>query len=258
MAASPVQDMALVPAAERELDLQSRLVDLASNPNFNADTLKTLVDMMERGKDRAAIEEFNRAFAQMQFDLPEIAETGEIKVNGAVRSKYSKFEDIQRILKPILHAHGFSLSFRNSFPEPKTIEVTAILRHVAGHSAENSFRCQDDSGGSMNDIQRRGSAQSYAMRYATIGLVNITTGDKSMKDDDGARSQRPEPPADYEASLNLLSKAAAKGQESFRREWNEVYKVRRDICDYILKHDKAKHEGMKAVAQSFDRAKAGK
>jgi hypothetical protein len=93
--------------------------------------------------------------------------------DGKQISKYSKWEDIQRAIKPLLKAHGFTLSFSNNFPSPREIEVVAILTHKDGHHTENAFRLTADETGHKNDNQALGSSQSYGMRYATLGLLNM-------------------------------------------------------------------------------------
>ena len=209
-------------------DLQNRLIDLASDKDFNPETLRALIDMKERSEDRSAREQFNAAFASMQPEIPEIAENGAIVVKGERRSKYSRWEDMKQVITPILHKHGFALNFRNSFPEPGKIEVTAILRHKAGHSEENPFRCKADDSGAKNDIQALGSSQSYAMRYATIGLLNITTRDKQGRDDDGERSERPKEPEGYEKFKAAMEDAAMIGQAD--ATWKAADPVCRKFC----------------------------
>lgn len=209
-------------------DLQNRLIDLASDKDFKPETLRALIEMKERSEDRSAREQFNAAFAEMQPEIPEIAENGAIVVKGERRSKYSRWEDMKQVITPILHKHGFALNFRNSFPEPGKIEVTAILRHKSGHSEENPFRCKADDSGAKNDIQALGSSQSYAMRYATIGLLNITTRDKQGRDDDGERSERPKEPEGYEKFKAAMEDAAMIGQAD--ATWKAADPVCRKFC----------------------------
>src|SRR6185369_5835910 len=65
---SPKQEL-LVPEAPTTAvavpDLQNRLIDLASDKDFNPETLRALIEMKERSEDRSAREQFNAAFASM-------------------------------------------------------------------------------------------------------------------------------------------------------------------------------------------------
>lgn len=235
--------------AMAKVDMSVELIRLASDPQFNPATLQALIDMHERAETKAAKEAFNAAFSAMQADLPVIDKRGAITVKGEQRSKYSRWQDIQRVILPILHRHGFSLSFRNTFPEAKTIEVTAILRHAQGHEAENSFRAKADDTGSKNDIQAIGSSQSYAQRYATIGLLNIQCDDKTMRDDDGEGSDKPEAPKGYDVFMDDLAASADEGPDAFSTAWKDATKKSKALTDYALKHDRKRLEGFKVIAQ---------
>lgn len=228
--ASPVKDVALV---QQPSDVQLKIIELASNPNFSADTMQALIAMHERAESKAAEQAFNSAFAEMQAELPVIDKNGSIIVKQETRSKYAKWDHIQQILRPILQKYGFSLSFRNSFPQPGFIEVTAVLRHRGGHAEENPFRCKADDSGMKNDIQALGSGQSYAMRYATVGILNLQTSEKSMADDDGAATGRPQPPSGYEQFKAAMQDAAMEGY--LDSAWKQAELIHRK---YAAEHDK--------------------
>src|SRR5688500_14546934 len=92
----PVDLMAYVQVIERA----------AANPEVDVAKLEKLLELQERILARHAETAFNSAFAEMQSEMPTIAENGEIKVSGVVRSRYALFEDINDTVKPILKAHG--------------------------------------------------------------------------------------------------------------------------------------------------------
>lgn len=154
----------------------------ASDPNIDIDKFERLMQMHERIMAKNAEAQFNAAFSEMQSEIPVITEKGEIKVNGEIRSRYAKNEDIQETIKPILKAHGFSLSFRNEFPEAGRIKTIGTLAHKAGHKIEGEFVSKADTSGSKNEVQSYGSSSSYGKRYVTEGLLNIVS---RGQDDDG-------------------------------------------------------------------------
>ncbi len=247
-----VKDMALVPAEDiKPASLVQIIERMASDPTVDIDKFERFMAMHERMIANQARSEFFAAFANMQGDIPQITGlTGKVTSGPMNGSTYATNEDVQRIVRPVLQRHGFGLTFRTEFPTPTTVKIIGILGHKGGHVEQTEFVSAADNTGSKNAVQALGSTISYGIRYTSRALLNITSGEV---DDDGQRSGKPEPPEDYEKSIDLLSAAAAKGQRAFRTEWDSTYKVRRDICDYILKHDKGKHEGMKAVAQNIDR-----
>lgn len=155
----------------------------ASNPNVDVNKLEKLLDMQERVLSRRAEVAFNGAFAEMQSQLPVIAENGQIKIGNEIRSKYALFEDINETCKPILKQHGFALTFKTA-TEKGAATVTGILMHKEGHRESTEITLEADTSGSKNSVQSIGSSISYAKRYCLCALLNITS---RGEDDDGAR-----------------------------------------------------------------------
>jgi hypothetical protein len=166
----------------------------ASDPNFDADKMDRMLQMHERLLDRRAAMEFNQAFAEMQPQLPVIDRKGRILIeakDGKViqNTAYAKWEDIWKVIQPILNAHGFGLSFKPGVAPDGKITVTAILRHRGGHQDEATVTLPYDSSGSKNSVQAVGSSNTYGKRYAACDLLNIVT---EGQDDDGKTAGEPE------------------------------------------------------------------
>lgn len=153
----------------------------AADPNTDVDKLERLLGMYERIKGQSAKAEYFAAMSAMQDDLPAIQERGEIKIGQGPGQKYALWEDINAVIKPVLKAHGFALSFRTGIAEGK-ITVTGVLSHRGGHSEETTMHLPTDTSGSKNAVQAVGSSTSYGKRYVASALLNLTTGDV---DDDG-------------------------------------------------------------------------
>lgn len=154
---------------------------VAANPDADIDKLERLLDMQERVANAHKQQAFNAAMARMQIDLPTIERSGVISVGGQVRSKYARYEDIMRAIKPVLTANGFAITFQTK-NEGNTIEVTGVLMHCEGWREQTSMALPYDSSGSKNAVQAIGSSTSYGKRYVLCSLLNIATGDE---DDDG-------------------------------------------------------------------------
>jgi hypothetical protein len=172
-----------VPVAESTAILQV-IERAATNPAVDIDKMERLLQMQERVIARNAEAAYNSAFAEMQEELPEITERGEIKVNGQTRSKYALFEDINDAVKPVLKKHGFAMSFRTHIAD-NAVTVTGILMHKAGHREETTISLPADNSGSKNSVQAIGSSIQYGKRYAMCALINITS---RGEDDDGMRA----------------------------------------------------------------------
>lgn len=110
----------------------------------------------------------------MQSDNPRIAERGAIVVNGQKRSDYATFEDINDVIKPIMQAHGFAITFKVE-TVPSGLSVAGILMNRAGHRESTTMLLPLDTSGSGNAVQAVGSSTSYGKRYVMSALLNITT-----------------------------------------------------------------------------------
>ena len=148
---------------------------LAALPDVPMDKLRELIEMQERIIRQRAKAEFDAAFAAMQGELPTITERGEIKVDGKLRSRYARFEDIMPIVRPIMARHGFGIRHRNERKDDGGLRIIGILSHRGGHSEEDVFECPPDVSGGKSPIQAIGSTRSYGMRYTAVSLLNIVT-----------------------------------------------------------------------------------
>lgn len=177
-------DVEVIQASTSLMDVIGRA---AADPNTDVDKLERLLGMYERITAQQAKAAFTAALAEMQPKLPVIAEHGGITDRaGKIQSTYAKWEDIADAIRPILHDHGFALSFR-VVTTPK-VAVTGVLSHRDGHSDETTMELPVDGSGSKNDVQAVGSSFSYGKRYTAIALLNITSRAPSDRDDDARKA----------------------------------------------------------------------
>lgn len=154
----------------------------AMNPQVDMDKMERLIQMQERIMDRNAKSAYAAALAEMQPELPVVAERGAIDMgNNRPKQRYALWEDINDAIKPVLAKHGFGLSFRTGMQDGKIV-VTGILSHRAGHSEETTMYLPSDTSGSKNAVQAVGSSTSYGKRYTASALLNLTS---RGEDDDG-------------------------------------------------------------------------
>lgn len=164
---------------------------LAKDKTIDADRLEKLIHLQERIMDRNAKVAFNAAYTAMQDQLPVIKRNGTItNKDGSPRSRYSKLEDIQRAVKPVLKQHGFSVRHRTEWPvdKPGIIRIVGILAHIEGHSEESAFEAKADANDYRTEVQDQGSTVSYGRRYTTIDVLNI---EQEGKDNDGQGYEEP-------------------------------------------------------------------
>jgi hypothetical protein len=241
--AVPTKDLIAVaeaqPPAETS-DLAMQIVSMAANKDIDVAKLEKLIEMQERVTRSQAEAAFNRAFAEMQADLPVIS----ARTQGD-KWKYATLEDIVDVVRPILKRFGFSLSHRTEWPDKDTLKVVGILSHVQGHSRQSEFQSTADKSGSKNAIQGLGSANAYGRRYTTTDLLGIAT-----RDDNGhavARQSEPdqEAPAGYVEWLQKLESSAMQGTKQMMAEWNAS---KPELRNFLIRSDRKRWEAIKTTA----------
>lgn len=157
---------------------------IACDPNVDINKLEKLWDMQQQAQDREAAKAYNRDMAALQSEMPVITKSGEIAVNGVVRSKYARFEDIVQAIQPLLDKHGFSVSFKTEFMQG-FLQIEGAVSHREGHKESTKMTLPFDDSGSKNKVQAIGSSVSYGKRYVLCMLLNIAA---SGEDDDGVKA----------------------------------------------------------------------
>ncbi len=145
---------------------------MAMDKDVPLERISALMDLQIKAEDRQAEKEFNSDFAALLPKLPKIGKNGVIDMGAKGSMKFIRYEDLDRALRPIYTADGFSLSF-NSEATDKGILLVAVLAHRAGHSKASRLQLPPDVGAGRNALQALGSSLSYAKRYLTCNLFNI-------------------------------------------------------------------------------------
>jgi len=167
------------------------VISRAIESNVSADSLEKLMDLQERHESNLAKKEFNRSLVKAQSEMPTVFKG---RSNAGTRSRYASFDDIMRVIRPVLDKHGLALTFSQSETESNITIVCSIL-HVEGHSTDTPFTLPKDdviksnAGKSVTNLaQAQGSANSYAKRYCLCNALNIVLGDQ---DDDANAMDAP-------------------------------------------------------------------
>src|SRR5580693_891146 len=139
--------------------------------------MEKLVDLYERMEQRNAEKEFNAAFVALQAELPVIVASTVIPNRG----KYERFEDVMRVVGPLLAKHRFTVSFSMDFREGRILE-TCTLRHTSGHSQSNSFAVR--TGKADTETQADCKAATTAKRNALLNCLNIVIRQDVLQDEE--------------------------------------------------------------------------
>jgi hypothetical protein len=155
----------------------------AADPNTDVDKLERLLAMQERVLQREAEQAF---FSAMRSAQEEIRPVLRNKTNASTSSKFADLEAISDAIDPIIHRHGFSLSYgSDESPMPSHYRVTCTVSHTGGHTKDYHADVPTDMHGikgSQNKTATHGwgSAMSYGRRYLKMLIYDV-----KLTDDDG-------------------------------------------------------------------------
>ena len=165
------------------------IAQAARDPAVDVIKMHALLDLQERMLKLARAAAFNQAMARVQPKLPVIRQDGKIefeKGGKTIVQRYAKYEDIDALIRPLLHEEGFSFSFDATVTD-KLYTISCTLSHQSGHAKTISIPLPLDSTGSKNSVQAMGSTVSYGKRYLVCMHLNIIT----KGEDDDAHSLDP-------------------------------------------------------------------
>lgn len=178
---------------------------VAANPDVPVEKIERLMDMQMKIMARNAELAFNAAMAAAQSQTRQVAADA---TNPQTRSKYASYSALDKALRPIYTACGFSLSFDTGEGAPQDwVRVLCYVSHRDGHSRTyHADMPADGKGAKGGDVMTKthaaGSAMSYGMRYLLKMIFNVAVGED---DDDGNRAGRgPTISESQVADLNAL------------------------------------------------------
>lgn len=173
----PVNGEAIVMKVPTPLSIMQ--IAVQSGQPLNVETMTQLFALHREMMADEARRAFEQAFAAFKAEAPKLQRTREVSFGqGKTAYKFTPLDEIANTLGPALAKHGLSYNWRQESSK-EGITVTCVLRHVNGHSTENTLGpAGADTSGSKNAIQAMGSAVSYLRRYTLLGVLGMATGDE--------------------------------------------------------------------------------
>lgn len=160
----------------------TELIASAIEKGLGVEELERLMAMQERWEQRQAQKAFFESFGNFQSECPDLRKNKQVKFQtktGDADYHYAPLSDIARQINPILKK--YDLSYRwEIVDDEKTIKVTCLISHNAGHTERTTMSASPDVTGSKNAIQSRGSAIEYLKRYTLIGALGLSTADSDI------------------------------------------------------------------------------
>lgn len=157
------------------------LIEIAVKNN-NENIMSYLTQLRDDIKREQAKEAFYAALSALQSELPAIPHTKRVNnKDGSIRYTYAAYEDIVKVVFPLLKKYGLSVIFKTSFDDgdengEKIVTVECYLTHTLGHHETTSFRAPVNvNSGRMLPIQEYGAALTYAKRYSLSLALGLAT-----------------------------------------------------------------------------------
>lgn len=160
---------------------------IVMDPSIPIDRLERMLEMKERMEDRAREDEkwharkaYMAAMAACQKELPVVTKT---KKNDHTKSRYADLAAIEEQAMPIIHSHGFGVSFQPAgYNDKGELLIKWKVAHSQGHEESDIAGIPVDGAGSQGKVNKTGtqafgSTATYGRRYLLCMLFNISTGD---------------------------------------------------------------------------------
>lgn len=212
---------AQAPLPERNPDpILQMISDAARDPSVDINKMRALMEMKREAMQEVARVAYAEAMNKVQDAIKPIATDAN---NPSTKSKYATYHALDKALRPIYTAHGFSLNFDTADPPaPDTVRVVCDLTHVQGHERRYKVDMPADGKGAkggdvMTKTHATGSALSYGMRYLLKMIFNIAI----VADDDGNAAG--ETPISPEQRDELIAIADERGVD--KAEFCKKYKI---------------------------------
>jgi hypothetical protein len=169
-----VPEQPLVPAGELTI---GQAFDCVVAGKLNSEQLGVMKELLAMDAERR----FTTAFVALQKDLPTIVATSVIPNRG----KYERFEDVMRVVGPLLVKHGFSVTFDQTNGADMRITVKCTLMHSGGHKISTPFTVRSG-GRADSEIQADCKASTTAKRNAMLQCLNIVIRQDCLNSDEDA------------------------------------------------------------------------
>lgn len=204
------------------------LLQQAIEKGMDLAQLEKLMDMQERWEKRQAEKAFRDAFALFQTIVPVIKKNKVNKINsqkGTFSYKSADLGEIAKAIKGALKETG--LSYRWEFQDKgDKLKVICKISHRDGFTESTEMEAGMDNSGAKNDIQQKGSTNTYLQRYTLIGALGLSTADE---DNDGRSHSEPKPEVSEEELLAQWQQSV--NAVTSRVELNGLYMKNRKAVD---------------------------
>ena len=176
----------IAPMHDGQEDLTDKVFSLIQG-GADMNSVKECMAMKERMEDRAreaaerqAKKDYFKAMSACQKEIPVVTKT---QRNDHTKSNYADLAAIEEQAMPVIHSHGFAVSFQpDGYNDKGELRIRWEISHEGGHSRDGVGEIPVDGAGSQGKVNKTGtqafgSTATYGRRYLLCMLFNISTGD---------------------------------------------------------------------------------
>lgn len=177
--------------------IASTLERVVMDPSLPVERVEHILSLFYQAEDRArqqakedaAFEARKAYFAAMSACQKELPVVTRNQRNKHTNSNYADLAAIEDQAMPIIHEHGFGVTFQPSgYNELGELQIKWQISHSGGHVESDIAGIPVDGAGAKGGVNKTGtqafgSTATYGRRYLLCMLFNISTGD----DRDGNR-----------------------------------------------------------------------
>lgn len=223
-----------------------QLIQSAIEQGASIDTIERLAKLQREMVEYAAMVDFNEAMQRVQHKMRPISADA---TNPQTKSRYASYSKLDKALRPIYSAEGFSLSF-NTADSPQSDHVRVLCDvsrggHVKPYQIDMPADGKGAKGGDvMTKTHATGAATSYGMRYLLKMIFNVAIGED---DDDGnCTASGSMDLSEFDRAISLIE--AAESLSMLQVTFAEAYRLAQKRGDtgamkqFIAAKDKRKAE----------------
>lgn len=174
----------IVLASDPAVAMMQMIERAARDPLVDVPKMRELLAMRKELAAEQAERDFSEAMSIAQTGMRAIAADSN---NPQTKSRYASYKALDRVMRPIYTAHGFSISFDTAAADtPDAVMVVAIVSR-SGHTRKYQIpMTADGKGAKGGDVMTKthavGAAITYGQRYLLKMIFNIAVNSGPGKD----------------------------------------------------------------------------
>lgn len=235
-------------------DMWASMVEMAKDPQVDAEKIGYLVNLQEKMVDRAAKDAFNRAFAKACQDMPVITKDDKIEHNGKFIGWFKKYEDLRGVVDDIINPLGLTVTHDSDQIDGGRGGLTVWT--VITYMDDQYTWCEErgrmpvppDTGGAKTAAQALGSSSTYGMRYSLAAAFGIVQRGLDRDGKSQSRAQL-EAPDQNDKLIDAGQRAAAGGPREYANWLSGLTNVQKGWLITHGHHDKLSTAAREIAAQ---------